>query len=115
MYSFTYYLAGSIFASDLLSVFIYKLTGSSEDVGNISGSRGIATVIFAFPVAYFADRFRRDRILKVGSIVGFVTLSCTVYVFTQLKPGVKNIPFAIGVLKLTLDKILPSNTSITTK
>ena len=91
MYSFTYYLAGSIFASDLLSVFIYKLTGSSEDVGNISGSRGIATVIFAFPVAYFADRFRRDRILKVGSIVGFVTLSCTVYVFTQLKPGVKNL------------------------
>ena len=88
MYSFTYYLAGSIFASDLLSVFIYKLTGSSEDVGSISGSRGIATVIFAFPVAYFADRFRRDRMLKIGSIVGFVTLSCTVYVFLQLNPGV---------------------------
>ena len=91
MYSFTYYLAGSIFASDLLSVFIYKLTGSSEDVGSISGSRGIATVIFAFPVAYFADRFRRDRMLKIGSIVGFVTLSCTVYVFLQLNPGVKNL------------------------
>ena len=91
LYSFTYYLAGSIFAGDLLSVFIYKLTNSSEDVGAISGSRGIATVIFAFPVAYFADRFRRDRILKLSSIIGFLSLACTVYVFTQLKPGVKNL------------------------
>eukprot|EP00943_MAST-04B_sp_MAST-4B-sp1_P002634 g2634.t1 len=91
LYSFTYYLAGSIFAGDLLSVFIYKLTSSSEDVGAISGSRGIATVIFAFPVAYFADRFRRDRILKFSSIVGFLSLACTVYVFTQLQPGTKNL------------------------
>jgi predicted MFS family arabinose efflux permease len=91
LYSFTYYLAGSIFAGDLLSVFIYKLTESSEDVGAISGSRGIATVIFAFPVAYFADRFRRDRILKFSSLVGFLSLACTVYVFTQLQPGTKNL------------------------
>ena len=47
--------------------------------------------IFAFPVAYFADRFRRDRILKLSSIIGFLSLACTVYVFTQLKPGVKNL------------------------
>jgi hypothetical protein len=86
-----YYLAGSIFRGDLLSIFIYKITKSSEDVGDISGASGIATILLAFPIGYVSDWFRRDTMLRTASVFGVVTLVLTVYVISQLKPGTKDL------------------------
>ena len=91
LYTVFTYFSGALFQGDLLSVYIFKLTSSTLDVGAISAARGIAMVIFALPLGLISSKFRRDQMLKSASILGYITLGLTVYVFWGLKPGMKSL------------------------
>lgn len=67
-----------------LSMFIYifageagGLFGLSQSVvlGLTSAASGITMTIFVFPAGYFADRFRRDILLKIAGVIGVIGLA----------------------------------------
>ena len=96
LYSFFWYLAASIFQRDLLSVLVKKISGSSQDVGFISGAQGLTQVVLAIPVGYYGDRFLRQSLLRSGVVVGCIALAITSYVFINLKPNSSLLLFYIG-------------------
>jgi len=67
-----------------LSMYIYifageagGLFGLSQSVvlGLTSAASGITMTIFVFPAGYFADRFRRDILLKIAGVIGVIGLA----------------------------------------
>ncbi|TET32698.1 MAG: MFS transporter, partial [Candidatus Heimdallarchaeota archaeon] len=53
------------------------LFGLSQSVvlGLTSAASGITMTIFVFPAGYFADRFRRDILLKIAGVIGVIGLA----------------------------------------
>jgi len=85
---FSFYLFNSlgrgIWMGTALSMFIYifageagGLFGLSQSVvlGLTSAASGITMTIFVFPAGYFADRFRRDILLKIAGVIGVIGLA----------------------------------------
>ena len=76
-------LGRGIWMGTALSMYIYifageagGLFGLSQSVvlGLTSAASGITMTLFVFPAGFFADRFRRDILLKVAGIVGIIAL-----------------------------------------
>ena len=85
---FSFYLFNSlgrgIWMGTALSMFIYifageagGLFGLSQSVvlGLTSAASGITMTIFVFPAGFFADRFRRDILLKIAGVIGVIGLA----------------------------------------
>ncbi|MHA1121204.1 MAG: MFS transporter [Candidatus Heimdallarchaeota archaeon] len=85
---FSFYLFNSlgrgIWMGTALSMYIYifageagGLFGLSQSVvlGLTSAASGITMTIFVFPAGYFADRFRRDILLKIAGVIGVIGLA----------------------------------------
>ncbi len=85
---FSFYLFNSlgrgIWMGTALSMYIYifageagGLFGLSQSVvlGLTSAASGITMTIFVFPAGYFADRFRRDVLLKIAGVIGVLGLA----------------------------------------
>eukprot|EP00949_MAST-11_sp_MAST-11-sp1_P004267 g4267.t1 len=87
LYTFTWYLASSIFSRSLLSVWIKKLTDSDETVGSVTGCQGLVQVIGAIPVAFVSDRFKREHSLRLALLVGIAAMALTMYCFYILRDG----------------------------
>ena len=67
-----------------LSMYIYifageagGLFGLSQSVvlGLTSAASGITMTLFVFPAGYFADKFRRDILLKIAGVIGVIGLA----------------------------------------
>lgn len=76
---------------NILSTFIYFLAeaqpselgfSSTEILGLTSAAAGLSMTLLVFPAGFFSDRFRRDYILKLASILGFVAISFTFFAET---------------------------------
>ncbi|NPE09948.1 MAG: MFS transporter [Asgard group archaeon] len=85
---FGFYLFNSlgrgIWMGTALSMYIYifageagGLFGLSQSVvlGLTSAASGITMTLFVFPAGYFADRFRRDILLKIAGVIGVIGLA----------------------------------------
>ncbi|KAG9400528.1 hypothetical protein AC1031_010745 [Aphanomyces cochlioides] len=70
LFTITYFSCNSIIFQQVLSGFIFVLTGSNEPVGVVKGVQGITQMIAAIPGGWACDHFRRDTILKVASVLG---------------------------------------------
>ncbi|CAK4085047.1 unnamed protein product [Aphanomyces euteiches] len=70
LFTLTYFSCNSIIFQQVLSGFIFVLTGSNEPVGVVKGVQGITQMIAAIPGGWACDHFRRDTILKVASVLG---------------------------------------------
>eukprot|EP00538_Stauroneis_constricta_P000620 CAMPEP_0119558286 /NCGR_PEP_ID=MMETSP1352-20130426/10534_1 /TAXON_ID=265584 /ORGANISM="Stauroneis constricta, Strain CCMP1120" /LENGTH=544 /DNA_ID=CAMNT_0007605601 /DNA_START=35 /DNA_END=1669 /DNA_ORIENTATION=- len=61
----------SIWNQNVLSTFVYLLEdGRPEAVGYITACMGLAQMLVSFPAGYLADRFRRDTMLRLSSVLG---------------------------------------------
>lgn len=78
-YVFTlFYWAGrSILFQQVISGYVFVLTNSNKPVGVVKGIQGISQLVFSFPAGYFADRIRRDTILKLSAVIGLVASALT--------------------------------------
>jgi len=74
-------LGRGVWMGTALSMYIYifageagGLFGLSQTVvlGLTSAASGITMTLFVFPAGYFADRFRRDIILKIAGVIGII-------------------------------------------
>ena len=77
-YTFFAYCGRSLWNQSVLPVFVFLIKGDDPiSVGVITAIMGISQLVTAFPAAFFADRFRRDILLKVGSFVGVIAATLT--------------------------------------
>jgi len=93
-------LGRGIWMGTALSMYIYLLAGEIEGglwglsqsviLGLTAAASGITMTIFVFPAGYFADRFRRDIIMKIAGVIGIAGLAFVafgnsfVYIFIAL-------------------------------
>ena len=76
--AYTYFLqtSRSLWSNNILSSYVYLLKNNSpEAVGLITAIMGMSQVLVAFPAGHAADTYGRDRVLKLGAFVGFISLS----------------------------------------
>ena len=64
-----------IWSGNILSAYIFFFADESNTVlGWTAGVMGITMTLVVLPAGYFADKFRRDIMLKIASIIGFISL-----------------------------------------
>jgi MFS family permease len=76
--AYTYFLqtSRSLWSNNILSSYVYLLKNNSpEAVGFITAIMGMSQVLVAFPAGHAADKYGRDRVLRLGSLVGFISIS----------------------------------------
>lgn len=76
-FTFFYWAARSILFQQIISGYIFVLTGSNQPVGMVKGIQGISQLVFAFPAGYLADHTRRDTVLEISGIIGIFSALLT--------------------------------------
>eukprot|EP00977_Amphora_coffeiformis_P015293 scaffold4494_cov161-Amphora_coffeaeformis.AAC.12 len=74
----------SVWSQSVLSTFVFLI--KEEDyraVGFITAVMGLAQLVTSFPTGYLADRHRRDLLLRVASVVGFLAMASTLFAIHQ--------------------------------
>ena len=75
---------------NVLSLYIFLLSGSNTILGWTSFTMGMVLTIFVFPAGILADRYGRDLFLKIASVIGVGALviilfgDTIIYVFIAL-------------------------------
>ncbi|KAL7557960.1 hypothetical protein ACA910_020329 [Epithemia clementina (nom. ined.)] len=76
---FTYGLAYSLWREAALSAYLNKVyNGRNIPMGRIEASKGWANLLSAIPVGYLADNYGRARIIRIGSVLTFLTITALV-------------------------------------
>ena len=75
LFTFTQSIGRSIWMGNVLSTFIYLLSNSSSEMlGLAAGATGITMTIVVFPSGFFADKMRRDWMLRIAAIFGLISI-----------------------------------------
>ena len=74
----------SVWSLSVLSTFVFLLRDEDyRSVGIITAVMGLAQLITSFPSGYLADRYRRDTLLRVASVVALGAIAATLYAIVQ--------------------------------
>lgn len=84
-YTFFSFSARSLWNQSVLSAFVYLLKSDNPKyVGFLTGLMGMSQLLSSFPSGWLADKYRRDKMLKLGSVVGFFAAASTL-IASQMK------------------------------
>ncbi|MFW9991474.1 MAG: MFS transporter [Candidatus Odinarchaeota archaeon] len=77
VFLFTFFtsIGRSMWAGDVLSVFIKVLTDSNVILGLVSTVGGLATTLVLVPSGLLADFWRKDGMIKIGAVTGLIGLA----------------------------------------
>lgn len=64
--------SASIRSGDVLSAYLFLLSGNNRDVGFVQGVNGSMQLLVAFPAGWLADHMRRDRVLRIAAVLGAI-------------------------------------------
>ncbi len=79
-FSFIQSLGRGIWMGNVLSAYIYYFSDKSNiTLGQTSLAMGLTMTVFVFPAGIFADRFRRDILLKIASVFGIASLAVILF------------------------------------
>jgi MFS family permease len=68
----------SMWNQSVLATFIFLIRDdNAEAVGFVTAVMGLSQLLVSFPVGFLADRYRRDTMLKLASVVGVVAVTGT--------------------------------------
>ncbi|OQR83831.1 Major Facilitator Superfamily (MFS) [Achlya hypogyna] len=81
VFTITFWSCRSIIFQQVLSGYVYVLTGSNEPVGMVKGIQGVVQMVAAVPGGYACDHFRRDTVLKVSAVLGLVCIAMSMVAF----------------------------------
>ncbi|EQC33405.1 hypothetical protein SDRG_08920 [Saprolegnia diclina VS20] len=81
LFTITFWSCRSIIFQQVLSGYVYVLTGSNEPVGMVKGIQGVVQMVAAIPGGYACDHFRRDTVLKVSAVLGLVCIAMSMVAF----------------------------------
>ena len=72
-YTFLTFASRSLWNQSVLSAFVYLLKSNDPKyVGFLTGLMGMAQLLTSFPSGWLADKYRRDTMLKFGSVIGLM-------------------------------------------
>ncbi|MHA1675432.1 MAG: MFS transporter [Promethearchaeota archaeon] len=75
IFALTQSLGRGIWMGNILSSYIYIISNQSNQIlGWTSAASGIMLTIVVFPSGVMADRFRRDWMLRIASVIGIISL-----------------------------------------
>jgi MFS family permease len=79
LYTFFSYASRSLWNQSVLSAFVYLLKADDPKfVGIITCVMGVSQLLTSFPAGYLSDKYRRDFMLKIASLVGFIASTLTI-------------------------------------
>jgi MFS family permease len=79
LYTALAFAGRSIWSQNVLAAYVFLLKDNNpEAVGFITATMGITQLIASFPAGYIADKYRRDRLLKVSAFVGTCAVLATI-------------------------------------
>jgi MFS family permease len=78
-YTFIIFACRSTWSMSVFSTFVYLLRDNPEDVGYVTGVMGLFQMLVSFPAGCWADKHRRDSLLKVASAVGIGAIGTTLF------------------------------------
>lgn len=71
------FMGRAMWSRSVLTAYIYLITDHDPSrVGYVAGLLGTSQVLFAFPSGYFADKYRRDTVIRFGVIFGLLGTIC---------------------------------------
>lgn len=77
-YTFSVFAGRSIWNQNVLANFAFLLSdGDPKAVGFLTAAMGITQLLVSFPAGFLADKYRRDTILKVSSVIGVAAILTT--------------------------------------
>ena len=81
IYTYIAFVSRSLWNSNALSIFVFLLVNDDDKktVGFITGLTGLTQLLSSYPASLVADRYRRDRVIKFGAIIGFISIIFTMY------------------------------------
>ncbi|MHA2251632.1 MAG: MFS transporter [Candidatus Kariarchaeaceae archaeon] len=85
LFTFFQSFGRGIWMGSVLSAYIFFLADESYSaLGTTTAASGFALTLIIFPAGYFADRYRRDVLLKSAAVFGFIALIIMFYADTIL-------------------------------
>lgn len=79
IYTWFAYAGRSIWNQNVLATFAFLIRdGDPKAVGFMTAVMGLSQLIVSFPTGFLADKYRRDSMAKVASIVGLAAVTTTV-------------------------------------
>ncbi|GFH44426.1 hypothetical protein CTEN210_00900 [Chaetoceros tenuissimus] len=81
IYTYIAFVSRSLWNSNALSIFVFLLVNvdDKKTVGFITGLTGLTQLLSSYPASFVADKYRRDNVVKFGSIIGFISIFFTLY------------------------------------
>ena len=77
-YTFFTFSARSLWNQSVLSAFVYLLKSNDPKyVGFLTGLMGMTQLFASLPSGWLVDKYRRDTLLKVGSVIGCIAAIST--------------------------------------
>ncbi|DBA02012.1 TPA: hypothetical protein N0F65_000259 [Lagenidium giganteum] len=97
MLAFTFFnsTARSILAAQLLSAYLLVLTQSNAATGTVRAIQGLLEMLCSFPVAYVADRTRRDTCLRIGGVLGMVCVALLAFAILDGRLGALYVAYGL--------------------
>jgi MFS family permease len=79
IYTWFIFAGRSIWNQNVLATFAFLLRdGDPKAVGFMTAAMGLSQLLVSFPSGYLADKYRRDSMLKVASIIGVAAVTTTI-------------------------------------
>ena len=83
-YTFITQTSRSLWSNNILSSYVYLLeNNNAEAVGFITAIMGMTQVFVALPAGHLADTYRRDTVIRIGSVFGAIALAATCFAVYQ--------------------------------
>ena len=75
LFTFFQSFGRGIWMFSVLSAYIFFLADESHSLlGLTSAASGVAMTIIIFPSGYFADKYRRDTLLRIAAVIGTIAI-----------------------------------------
>jgi MFS family permease len=86
LFTFSSQFSRAIFEGNVMSSYIYLISNHSNFiVGSLTGLNGLVQLLCSPLTGWAADKFPRTLILKIASIIGFVSVFFTMYAVYEAK------------------------------
>lgn len=84
LYTILAFVGSSIWGNNVLATYVYLLKDqNAADVGYFTGVMGTSNLLCSLPAGYWADRHRRDTVLRVAAILRGVAIATAIYALVQ--------------------------------
>lgn len=91
-------VADSTWSGTVIAAFILIASGSNTTVGLVEAAQGLATLLFALPIGYLADRYGRAGVISTGGVLCVCAAAATTYVILGVERDAQMSSHSIGVL-----------------